>query len=69
MELRELIEHLSAPSAYPGSVDSVEIRQTHISLVFLTGTVAYKIKKPVDLGFVDYTTLERRRHFCEEKSV
>ena len=67
MELRELIEHLSAPSAYHEPVDSVEIHQTHISLVFLAGSHAYKIKKPVDLGFVDYSTLERRRHFCDEE--
>ena len=67
MELQELIEGLSESKAYPEPVDSVELRQTHISLVFLAGRHAYKIKKPVDLGFVDYTTLERRRHFCEEE--
>jgi aminoglycoside phosphotransferase family enzyme/predicted kinase len=67
MELHELIEGLSVASAYPEPVDSVEVRQTHISLVFLAGRHAYKIKKPVDLGFVDYTTLERRRHFCDEE--
>ena len=67
MDLRELIDGLSVPSAYPQPGDSVEVHQTHISLVFLTGRVAYKIKKPVDLGFVDYTTLKRRRHFCEDE--
>ncbi len=67
MQLHELIEGLSVASAYPQPVDSVELRQTHISLVFLAGRHAYKIKKPVDLGFVDYTTLERRRHFCDEE--
>src|SRR3954471_13198750 len=67
MELSQLIETLSAPSAYPQPVDAVEVHQTHISVVFLMGSVAYKIKKPVDLGFVDYRTLERRRHFCEEE--
>ena len=67
MELRELIEALSAPSAYPQAVETVEVHQTHISVVFLAGSFAYKIKKPVDLGFVDYGTLERRRHFCEEE--
>ena len=67
MDLRKLIEGLSVPSAYPGPANSVEVLQTHISLVFLTGAVAFKIKKPVDLGFVDYTTLDRRRHFCEEE--
>ncbi len=67
MEHRQLIEALSAPSAYPLAVETVEVIQTHISVVFLAGPLAYKIKKPVDLGFVDYSTLERRRHFCEEE--
>jgi aminoglycoside phosphotransferase family enzyme/predicted kinase len=67
MELLRLIESLSSPSAYPHDVEHVEVRQTHISVVFLAGSFAYKIKKPLDLGFLDYTTLERRRHFCEEE--
>ncbi len=67
MELRKLIEGLSVATAYPGAVESVELRQTHISLVFLAGRLAYKLKKPVEMGFLDYTTLERRRHFCEEE--
>jgi len=67
MDVPQLIEALSAPSAYPHPADAVEVRQTHISIVFLAGPFAYKIKKPVDLGFVSYGTLERRRHFCEEE--
>jgi len=67
MELSQLIEALSAPSAYPQPAEAVEVHQTHISVVFLAGPWAYKIKKPVDLGFVNYSTLERRRHFCEEE--
>jgi aminoglycoside phosphotransferase family enzyme/predicted kinase len=67
MQCRDLTEALAEPSAYPQVVDRVEVRQTHISVVFLAGALAYKIKKPVDLGFVDYSTLERRRHFCEEE--
>ena len=67
MELSRLIEALSAPSAYPQSVETVGVHQTHISVVFLAGPLAYKIKKPVDLGFANYSTLERRRHFCEEE--
>jgi uncharacterized protein len=65
MTISELIEHLSRASAYPEPVDSVQVHQTHISVVFLAGESAYKIKKPVDLGFVNYSTLARRRHFCE----
>jgi aminoglycoside phosphotransferase family enzyme/predicted kinase len=67
MELSRLIEALSDPSAYPDAADAVEVRQTHISVVFLAGSFAYKVKKPVNLGFVDYGTSERRRHFCEEE--
>jgi aminoglycoside phosphotransferase family enzyme/predicted kinase len=67
MEIRELIAGLSETSAYPHPVESVEVRQTHISIVFLAGELAYKIKKPVDMGFLDYSTLELRRHFCHEE--
>jgi uncharacterized protein len=65
MELSRLITFLSDPAAYPDQVDAVEVRQTHISVVFLAGRFAYKIKKPVALRFLDYSTLEQRRHFCE----
>jgi aminoglycoside phosphotransferase family enzyme/predicted kinase len=68
MDLPSLITALSSPNAYPESVESVEVRQTHISVVFLAGSHAYKVKKPVSLGFVDFSTLERRRHFCEEEN-
>jgi aminoglycoside phosphotransferase family enzyme/predicted kinase len=67
VELSRLIEALSEPSAYPHAVEKVEVHQTHISVVFLAGSLVYKIKKPVDMGFVDYSSLERRRHFCAEE--
>jgi uncharacterized protein len=67
MDLTQLIEALSSPEAYPDATGSVEVRQTHISVVFLTARHAYKLKKPVNLGFLDFTTLEKRRHFCEEE--
>jgi uncharacterized protein len=67
MELARLIEALSSIVAYPHSVEAVEVCQTHISVVFLAGPYAYKIKKPVNLGFLDFTAPERRRHFCEEE--
>lgn len=65
--LEALIEDLSRDDAYPHSVDGVEVHQTHISVVFLAGEFAYKLKKPLDLGFVDYSTQARRRHFCERE--
>jgi aminoglycoside phosphotransferase family enzyme/predicted kinase len=67
MELDRLLASLADPAAYPYPVAEVEVCQTHISAVFLAGPWAYKIKKPVDLGFLDFRTLERRRHFCEEE--
>ena len=67
MELDRLIAFLSDPRAYPDSATKVEIHQTHISVVFVTGAFAYKIKKPVALEFVDYSTLDKRRHWCEEE--
>jgi aminoglycoside phosphotransferase family enzyme/predicted kinase len=67
MEPSRLIEELSRPAAYPAGVERVEVRQTHVSAVFLAGRHAYKVKKPVEFGFLDFRTLERRRHFCEEE--
>ena len=67
MDVARLIEALSGPAAYPCAVDRVEVRQTHISAVFLAGAFVYKVKKPVDLGFVDFSTLEKRHHFCLEE--
>jgi aminoglycoside phosphotransferase family enzyme len=58
---------MSDPRAYPFPVESIEVRQTHISVVFLAGPLVYKIKKPVDLSFLDFTTLDKRRHFCAEE--
>ncbi|MCE9560593.1 MAG: AAA family ATPase [Planctomycetes bacterium] len=67
MELSDLIELLSDPAAYPHPVAMIEVRQTHISTVFLAGDFVYKLKKPVALGFLDFTTLEKRLHFCREE--
>jgi aminoglycoside phosphotransferase family enzyme/predicted kinase len=67
MELPKLIAELSQPGAYPFAVGAVDVRQTHISVVFLAGDFAYKLKKPVNLDFLDFSALEKRRHFCEEE--
>ncbi len=63
----DFIKELLTPEAYPHPVNQIELIQTHISWVFLTGNFVYKIKKPVNFGFLDFTTLERRRHFCQEE--
>lgn len=62
-----LIEALRDRSRYPHLVESVDVVETHISWLLLTGQYAYKVKKPVDLGFVDFSTLERRHFFCKEE--
>mgnify|MGYP001822398137 FL=1 len=63
----DLVSSLLCASAYPHAVESIELIETHISWVFLTGDFAYKVKKPVDLGFLNFETLEQRRHYCYEE--
>jgi hypothetical protein len=55
------------PETYDEESGKIELTQTHISFVFLTRNFAYKVKKAVDLGFLDFTTLEKRRFFCEKE--
>jgi uncharacterized protein len=62
-----VITALLRPETYPHPAENIEILETHISWVFLAGRYAYKVKKPVDLAFLDFTTLEKRRYFCEEE--
>lgn len=62
-----LISRLLDPACFPHPVERVTLHETHISWVLLTGAFAYKIKKPVDLGWVNFSTPERRRFFCEEE--
>lgn len=65
---RALIAALQRPEAYPHAVrEPIRVAETHISWVLLTGEFAYKVKKPVRLSFLDYSTLERRRLLCEEE--
>ena len=63
----DLIAGLLDAYAYDHPTDSIEILETHISWVVLTGPYAYKVKKPVDLGFLDFTDLARRKYFCDEE--
>ncbi len=58
---------LANPGAYPSRPDRVEVRETHVSWVFLAGDRAYKLKKPLVLPFVDYGTPARRRRMCHEE--
>jgi aminoglycoside phosphotransferase family enzyme/predicted kinase len=62
-----LFDQLKNPKFYGPHVTSVQLLQTHISYVALTGTYAYKVKKPVNFGFLDFSTLDKRKYFCEEE--
>ncbi len=62
-----LINALQNPALYPHAVTEFKVIETHISWVLLTGPYAYKFKKAVDFGFLDFTTLAARKHFCEEE--
>src|SRR5438132_8609070 len=62
-----LIQALTDRSVYGHPTTAITVLQTHISWVVLTGPYAYKIKKPVNLGFVDFSTLAKRHFFCQEE--
>jgi aminoglycoside phosphotransferase family enzyme len=64
---KQIVEALMKPEAYEEAPGQIELIQTHISFVFLTRNFVYKVKKAVDLGFLDFTTLEKRRFFCEKE--
>lgn len=64
---QQLIESLCRPECYDHPVERVEVIETHISWVLLAGPYAYKMKKGVDFGFLDYSSLEKRRQQCEEE--
>ena len=65
--LRSLIENLQTTRAFSHPLTSYQLIETHISYVLLTGEFAYKFKKPVNLGFLDFGTLEKRRFYCHEE--
>ncbi len=64
----ELVHALMSPGAYPHPVQSpIRLIQTHVAWVFLTGSHAYKLKKPVDFGFLDFSTLAQRKVACDDE--
>ncbi len=65
--LPELVQALLDPKAYPETPQQVELVQTQMSFVFMTDDYVYKVKKPVNLGYLDYTTLERRQFYCQRE--
>jgi len=65
--LPEMIQALLSPQAYPDIPPRIEMMQTQMSFVFLTGDYVYKVKKPVNLGYLDYTTLDQRHFYCQKE--
>jgi len=61
------LKSLLRPDAYPEDTKNVRLVQTHVSFIFITDNFAYKIKKPVDFGFLNFTTIDRRRFYCSEE--
>jgi aminoglycoside phosphotransferase family enzyme/predicted kinase len=59
-----LVQTLMTPEAYPERVKRIRMLETHVSYLFFTGKTVYKVKKPVDYGFLDFTTLEKRHFYC-----
>ena len=66
-ELPDMVQTLLKPEIYPEATEGVELEQTQMSFVFLTDDYAYKVKKPVNLGYLDYTTLENRLFYCKKE--
>jgi aminoglycoside phosphotransferase family enzyme len=64
---KPVVEALLKPDAYPEETGKIELIQTHISYVFLTKNYVYKVKKAVNFGFLDFSTLDKRRFFCEKE--
>jgi aminoglycoside phosphotransferase family enzyme len=67
MDIPSFQKALLDPKIYPDLPKKVEFIETHISLVFLTRKYVYKVKKPVDFGFLDFTSLDKRKYFCEQE--
>ncbi len=66
--LPPLVTDLLKPEQYPHNPKNITLVQTHISYVFIADTYVYKIKKPVNFGFLDFSSQEKRRYFCEEEN-
>lgn len=67
MDIHSLIEALKSPHIYPDTPSQIRLTETHISYLFFTGKFVYKVKKPVDFGFLDFTSLEKRKFFCNQE--
>ncbi len=69
MDTATLKAALLSPAIYPGCPQEIDFIETHISLLFLTGTHVYKVKKPVNFGFLDFSSLEKREYYCHQEVI
>jgi aminoglycoside phosphotransferase family enzyme len=67
MESEKLIQALQKPEAYPEPTNKIKLVQTHISWVFICDEFVYKLKKPVNFGFLDFSTLDKRKYYCQQE--
>jgi aminoglycoside phosphotransferase family enzyme len=65
--MKQIIEDLKNPAALPEKTSKVDVVQTHISVVFVADSFVYKVKKPVNFGFLDFSTLEKRKYYCHRE--
>ena len=68
-QLPDFVNFLLEPASYTPASEAVKLIQTHISYVFITDNFVYKFKKPVDFGFLDFTTLAKRHHYCQQELI
>ena len=68
-QLPDFVNFLLQPTAYASAPEAVKLVQTHISYVFITDDFVYKFKKPVDFGFLDFTTLAKRHQYCQQELI
>ena len=66
VEQPPLVQALLTPAAYPHHPEKIELVQTQMSFVFLTDNYVYKVKKPVNMGYLDYTTMDKRQIYCQK---
>lgn len=67
MQSNSIVEAMLNPHTYPEETGKIDLIQTHISFVFLTQNYVYKVKKPVNFGFLDFSTLDKRKAYCEKE--
>ena len=65
--MSSIIEDLQNPGSLPDKTVNVSVVQTHISIVFVADEFVYKVKKPVNFGFLDFSSLEKRQYYCQKE--